>query len=352
MLKRSLAVLLAAALVLTGWQVIPQGVRAGKLLLGGDDPEAVAAYRLATISAGDIETAARKAIASDDAELAVSLVDVAAAGGIAVSPELSADVDAAEAASHGRTAQDAWKGFLSGEAPSEAALAGVVAADLSGYGDLRDLYTQARLHQAGETVDRLTVGLAAVGVVLTVATVASLGAALPAKAGISTIKAAKRAGRLSPALQRHLGKTLGAAIDMDALKAAGASLRSLDLSAARMAVRGIVPAKSLSAIRALGADVATLGERVGYRGTLQTLSVAENTDDVRRVARISKTFGTRTRAVLVLAGGAALSLASIAASLTFWLISALIWLGLALAFAWRMGRRILRLFRRSPAPGV
>ena len=41
-----------------------------------------------------------------------------------------------------RMAADAWDGFVSGNAESEPALAGAMAADLSGYGDVRDLYTR------------------------------------------------------------------------------------------------------------------------------------------------------------------------------------------------------------------
>ena len=49
-----------------------------------------------------------------------------------------------------RMAGDAWEGFLSGNAESEPALAGALAADLSGYGDVRDLYQQAGNYVAGE----------------------------------------------------------------------------------------------------------------------------------------------------------------------------------------------------------
>ena len=47
---------------------------------------------------------------------------------------------------------------------------------------------------AGDDVDTTTVALAAVGITLTVATVFSLGATLPEKAGVSTVKIVNRAG--------------------------------------------------------------------------------------------------------------------------------------------------------------
>ena len=75
-------------------------------------------------------------------------------------------------------------GSVSGNAESEPALAGALAADLSGFGDLRDLYSSPDNYMAGADVDTTTVALAAVGITLTVATVFSLGATLPEKAGV------------------------------------------------------------------------------------------------------------------------------------------------------------------------
>ena len=52
-------------------------------------------------------------------------------------------------------------------------------------------------------------------------------------------------------------------------------------------------------LKQLGADVATLGENAGYRGTLDVLAKADDATAISRMARLSKTFGKATRGALV-----------------------------------------------------
>ena len=127
-------------------------------------------------------------------------------------------------------AGDAWGGFVSGNAESEPALAGALAADLSGFGDMRDLYSRAAIYVTGAEVDTTTVALAAVGITLTVATVFSLGATLPEKAGVSLVKVVNRIGRLSRPLRRQVIRLAREAVDTGALRTVGQSLRAFDLA--------------------------------------------------------------------------------------------------------------------------
>ena len=248
--------------------------------------------------------------------------------------------------------EDAWDGFVSGQAPNESALAGSVAADLTGFGDMRDLFQQASRYIDGQEVDSFLVGLAAVGLGLTVATYASDGLLFSARSGVSTIKAAKRAGRLSPALVKHVGVLAADAVDTKAFGVMATSLKSLDLAAARAAAKALVKPQALGRISDLGSDVATIGSKVGYRGTLQTLAVAESAEDVSRVAKLSTRFGKATRGVLVLAG-TALTFASVAGTATMWLVTLLFWAGAALMavakLAMWLGRKLWPTARAAPA---
>ena len=77
--------------------------------------------------------------------------------------------------------------------------------DVTGYGDLRDLAREGRKALRGEPVDQLTVGLAAVGLTLTAATVLSVGAVLPAHNGASAVKARwTRSGTAAAAAPRSV----------------------------------------------------------------------------------------------------------------------------------------------------
>ena len=193
--------------------MLPRGWEAATLLSGERDESAVAAYQLGRLAPGDYEAAIQHALTAGDADLAGSLRALAQRQSVPLPDALTGQVDAALAASDSRMAGDAWQGFLSGNAESEPALAGALAADLSGFGDMRDLYQQSGNYLAGDVVDTTTVALAAVGITLTVATVFSLGATLPEKAGVSTIKIVNRAGRLSRPLRRQVFTLAREAVD-------------------------------------------------------------------------------------------------------------------------------------------
>lgn len=317
MLKGWIYIIVIIALLLAGLAVLPRGAEALRLLAGPRDEAAVADFALSARRPADYVREIDSAIAAKDEDLAASLLALAAERGVALPPSTREAVEAAEAEASARMASDAWKGFVSGEAPNEAALAGAVASDLTGIGDVRDLYNQAENYLMGEDVDPLLAGLSAVGLGVTAATIASSGLALPARTGLSTLKSVKRAGKLSPRLAKQLGVLAADAIDKRAIKGLAVSLESL------------------------GTDIATIGSKAGYRATLTTLSKADSVKDVSVMAKLSTRFGKATRGALVLAGGA-LTFASVTASAAFWSISLLMWVAALLLgltrLSWRIGR--------------
>lgn len=128
-------------LVAMGFYALPQGLAAAQFLTGPRDEAASADYLLTHKTADDYTAAAEQALAAPDEDLAAAIAQLAAARGVALPADLAARIKAAEDAAAARTGADAWNGFLSGDARNEAALAGAVAADLTGVGDVRDLYT-------------------------------------------------------------------------------------------------------------------------------------------------------------------------------------------------------------------
>ena len=73
------------------------------------------------------------------------------------------------------------------------------------------------------------------------------------------------------------------------------------------------------------------------------LEVADDADDIRRIARASRTMGTKTRGALALLGAGAFSLASVAVSVSLWILSGLLWIFVALFWVvgcirWLLGR--------------
>lgn len=335
------AVLIALVLLAVGVLTLPRGLAALAYLAGPRDEAATATYLLTHRSADDYTNAAEAALAAGDDDLASSVARLAQDQGMALPPDLSRRITAAHDEASARMARDAWNGFLSGDAPNEAALAGAVAADLTGLGDIRDLYTQAARYVSGEAIDPLVIGLATAGLGLTAVTVATLGATGPEKAGVSTLKAVKRAGRLSPSLAREVGVVAANALDEGALRLVGTSVSRLDLAAARAASGRVLKAEAVTSLTGLGSDVATIGGNAGYRTTLAALGTAKSVEEMGFIARLSARFGTATRAVMVLAG-TGLAFASHALTATMWSLWLVLWIaGVAFGVA-KLGRRIGR----------
>ncbi len=325
----ALLLLGAAGLAAAAPVLLPAADRAWHLREAADDPATLAALRLpAMADAERIGAGLDAAMASGDDDLARSFLALADERGVAVSPDRRARVAALAADAPRRALSEAAAGFVSGEGAGPAGLAGAVAGDLVGYGDLRDLWREGGRFSRGEAYDPLILGLAAAGLALTGATVLSLGTSVPVHAGTTTLKLAARTGKLSRPLAARLGRAAAAAVDREALGLTAAAAGRLDLTALRRGATGVLRPGPFRELRTVGEQSARIQARLGTRGTLQALSVAENADDLRRVARLSEGMGGRTRAVLALLGRGALVLGS-------GLLAVLqgLWLGLAWFFA-------------------
>jgi hypothetical protein len=167
-----------------------------------------------------------------------------------------------------------------------------------------------------------------VGLGVTAATYASAGMALPARSGLSTVKAVKRAGKLSPALGRQIGRLAVEAVDTRSVKVLARSLDSL------------------------GMDIFTIGSKAGYRTTLLTLEKAQSVKEVGVMAKLSTRFGKATRAALVLGGGV-VTFASVATTAAMWSLSMVMWLvaGMMMVtrLSWRLGRWLWKINSVMPA---
>ncbi|AWN52090.1 hypothetical protein [Methylobacterium sp. 17Sr1-1] len=335
--------------------VLPEAGRAWRLHAAADDPAALATVRLAAVADSErIGTGLDAAVAAGDEDLARSFLALAEERNVPVSPERRAAVAALAEGAPRRALAEAATGFVSGEGAGMAGLAGAVAGDLVGYGDLRDLWREGGRLARGEAYDPLLLGLATAGLALTGATIVSLGTSVPVHAGTTTLKLAARTGKLSRPLAARLTRSAGAALDREALAVATAAAGRLDLAALRQGARSVLRPGALREIRSVGEQSVRIQARLGARGTLQALAVAENADDLRRVARLSERLGGRTRAVLALLGRGALVLGSGLLVVLQGLWLGLAWFLAAALFCRRAGTALGRLIWRRPrrAPGV
>jgi hypothetical protein len=310
-----------------------------QLRLAADDPAALANLRLkgGVLTPERVEAEIAAAVAANDDELARSFIALAEANGLPVSAEQQAQLAKLEAGTPKRTARDFAGGFIAGETDSLAGLAGAVTGDVIGYGDLRDLWREGQTLARGGEPDEIVVGLAAVGLAITAGTWATLGSTLPARGGVTVVKAARKAGRLSQPLATSLTRMTTDVVDQGAVRQALASARRLELSETRTLARQAVRPGAVGRLKALSEDAATLYTRTGQRGVMQTLALTEHANEVRRAARLAASQGSRTRAILKVLGRGALVLGGILGTLVSWTLAAIAWVFAVMLCARRLG---------------
>jgi hypothetical protein len=328
----ALPLVLALAFAGAGLALAPRAFEAAHLLAAQDDPVALADHALARSFDG--ETAAREiatALAAGDADLAASVLELARDRNVPVDAVLAEKVDAANAAAAtaARSLASFARGLVTGEPGDVSGLVGTAAGDLFVFGDIRDALREGARLAGGQDADELILGLAGVGLAITAATYATGGVAAPARVGMTVVKAARRTGRLGGAMAAWIGRSVREVVDWSALRHAvrGASLTA-PAAAARAARAAVKVEKARDLVRFAG-DVGRVQTRAGTRAALDGLKLAEGPRDMSRLARLSAAKGGKTRAILKLAGRAAIVLTVAAFDLAAWIMwAALMGLGL------------------------
>ena len=175
-----------------------------------------------------------------------------------------------------------------------ASLAGTTLGDLFVFGDIRDAVRQGTRYVRGEQVDQLVLGLAATGIAITAGTYVTFGAATPARAGLTLVKAARKTGRLGVEFTESLGRMV----------------RQTSFPAATRAARDTAKVERAGGLLHLVRDVGRIEKAAGGRAALDALKIAKGPRDITRVAKLAEKEGSHTRAILKVAGRSAIMCSS------------------------------------------
>lgn len=318
------AVLGAILFAIAAFVVVRGGMEA-RARLAVDDPVQISDRALDRVFNRDVaEREIHGALAAGDNDLAQSFVELAADRSVAIDPALANEAKLAQvkansvAGTAGRFVQGLW----TGEPVDGASLAGTAVGDLFVFGDIRDAAREGTRYLTGKPADPWILGLAGVGMAITAATYVSVGAATPARVGLTLVKAARRTGRLNPVL------------------------------AVRIA-REAVKVEQAGGIVELVGNVGRVETKAGTQAALDSLKVAESPQDVSRLARLAAAKGTKTRAIIKLLGRAAIVLTASALDLAIWLFwAAFMVLGFASSCKAAVERMTLRHIRWRKAHRV
>jgi hypothetical protein len=339
------------------WRILVLGAFIAGLLLSPNVAAAVKMADLATRGAyAEIHLrqvpperyAAEIAAALDagDATLARSLAALAASRDIEIPPPLSDRIANLPAVDVGAALGAGWNCVVNGDFDSEAGFACVVATDLTGIGDVRDLLGEGGKFIASQPVDYFTLGIASVGLGLTAATLSSLGAAAPLRMGASFVKATHRVGKLPPRLTAEIATALQRGINRPALDEALTLATSMRLGELGRPLSRLFNPQSVRLVSNLAEDFGTIGKAGGVRAMKLSVEAADGAGDVRRLARVADTYGERYVGVMKLVGRGALRLGHLLFTIVGWLAGALVWAWSMLTFILNAITGTDRFFRR------
>jgi len=313
---------LMVAMAIAALAAIPLGLEAQHLIGAQDDPVALADHAVARTL--DEKVAAREisaALAANDADLASSFLELARDQNVPVEPALAAKVAAAsaEAASASRHLENFTKGLVTGEPDDLVGLAGTAVGDLFVFGDIRDAVREGTRLAAGQPHDELILGLACVGIAVTAGTYASLGTAIPARVGLSLVKAASKTGRITGRMGAWIGRSVREVVDFAGVKRAVGGASILQPALAVRGVREAVKVEKAEGLVKLVGDVGKVQSKAGTKAALDGLKIAEGPKDMAKVATLASAKGGKTRAILKLAGRGAIVLTMGAFNLASWI---------------------------------
>jgi hypothetical protein len=319
-------VALTAALTFAGY-LVPRAFDAGTLIAIQDDPAAIADRALdRTFTTAAAERGIKTALAAKDTDLAQSFVDLAAARHVAVDPALAAKVDAVtvEVTSTAHKVASFGRGLMTGAPDDMSALAGTALGDLFVFGDIRDAAREGAHFALGEPVDRLVLGLAAVGIAITAGTYVTLGVTAPIRAGLTLAKVARTSGRLGAKLSVAIGRLLREAVDWSRLRRAVAGGAMAKPALAAHAAREAVKVERAGGLMHFVRDIGRIERKAGTQAALDSFRVARNPIEMSRVAKLAEKNGNKTRAILKLLGRGAIALSVATFDLGLWIFGALL----------------------------
>ena len=326
--RRVMPALVAAALLAAlAAFVVPRGIDAQSLLSIEDEPAAIADRALdGTFDGALAQREIEAALAAKDADLAQSFVELAAQRHVALEPVLAEKVKVAvaESASTRHAAESFALGLATGEPNDMAGLAGTTLGDLFVFGDIRDAVREGGRMALGQPADELVLGLACVGLAITAGTYATLGAAAPARVGLSLAKAARKSGRLGSEMAATIGRMLRQVVDWGQFKKAIAGASIAEPALAIRAAREAVKVERAGGLVHLARDVGRVQAKAGTQAALDGLKIAETPREMSRVAKLAEKSGGKTRAILKVVGRGAIALTVATFDLGVWVLGALV----------------------------
>lgn len=319
-----------------------------KLVWTYHDPVSIAQFRLRHAPRETFITEIENAVREEDFDDARRLVALATANGHALPPDLVAATRPDPATVAWLNTRDFLHGAATGEVSSLSSLTGTLTADYFVVGDIRDVAIQGSRLAQGEDYDRLTLGLAALGLATVVP------GSGPIDLGLSLVKAANRMNRLSKPLRTRLTRLAADLVDTRALtrlwRAEGGIADDIARTDPALLRRNLAPVIRPDVAAEVKVIARNTGELVSAGGVKTAMRAMGHVDDAAtdlpRFTVLAKRMGDNTATVLRLFGKGAIRLGKLVWRIAAALLALLGWL---LGLVWTLvstARSLRRLLAR------
>ncbi len=251
-----------------------------------------------------LDARVNQALDKGDVDDATMYADIVKYMGRQLSPATQAKLDAAltTGATLARNTGQFATGFVTGEGASMAGMAGAFASDVTVVGDLRDIAGEGGKMIGGQPYSELVLGLSVLGVAATVATVATGGGGVVAKAGVSLLKIAERTGTLTVDFARELTRLVGRAVDTPELARVLKTTNLKDLHATEEAVTAYARSVKEAEIIPVFSRLTRLSETAGPSETVRLMRYVHSERDLDDIGAMSERLGKKTRGIIELTG--------------------------------------------------
>jgi hypothetical protein len=212
-------------------------------------------------------------------------------------------------------------GFLTGKGNDGSGIAGAMTSDFTVIGDARDLYQQYQIHNKGEEVNQLIVGLAGVGVGLTAVTYGTAGSTSIVKAGTSTLKLAAKTGRITKSFSKELVRVSSKVFDWRLFKQSVKQSNKLS-DIPRVARKSFHPS-AIMPLQRMAKNIDNIRLNTSLSDTLHLLRYVENSDDLRRLEKFTLKHKQLSKGILKITGRGALRTVRILRKTTAFFLSLL-----------------------------
>lgn len=211
--------------------------------------------------------------------------------------------------SHNGFLEKSWRntkaftsGFLNGESDSVLGMSGSIASDLTLYGDIRDLKQEGTKYLNDEPYDSFLLNISMVGIGLSASQLLSAGASTPLKVGASVLKVSKKTGKLSKPFSKELSTRLSKTVDTKMLEA----LEFKNVAKLDDNIKAIGKSIDLKPVEPLFKDISLLKTNTSIADTIALMKYVDNSQDLQKLGKISKTYKANTKGVMTVLGKGAL----------------------------------------------